>query len=58
VKRIVDETFERTVVLLTERRELLERTAKFLLEKETLNETDLASLAHERSLACRWMAYR
>jgi cell division protease FtsH len=47
VKRIVDETFERTVVLLTERRELLERTAKFLLEKETLNETDLASLAHE-----------
>ncbi|MBN9079428.1 MAG: ATP-dependent zinc metalloprotease FtsH [Rhizobiales bacterium] len=47
VKRIVDETFERTAALLTERRKLLDRTAKSLLEKETLTESDLASLTRK-----------
>jgi len=47
VKRIVDETFERTVALLTERRKLLDRTAKSLLEKETLTESDLVSLTRK-----------
>ena len=36
IRRIVDETFERTLSLLSERREALERTARRLLEKETL----------------------
>ncbi|HWL69905.1 MAG TPA: cell division protein FtsH, partial [Geminicoccus sp.] len=44
VRSIVDGTFERTVALLTERRDLLERTARRLLEKETLDEAELAAL--------------
>ncbi|WP_191060982.1 ATP-dependent zinc metalloprotease FtsH [Geminicoccus harenae] len=44
VRTIVDGTFERTVALLTERRDLLERTARRLLEKETLDEAELAAL--------------
>ena len=43
VRRIVDETFHRTVAILTERRDALEQSARLLLEKETLNETDLAA---------------
>ncbi|UFN50926.1 ATP-dependent zinc metalloprotease FtsH [Roseomonas sp. OT10] len=45
VRRIVDDTFDRTVALLRERQPLLERSAKLLLEKETLDETDLRALA-------------
>ncbi len=45
VKRIVDEAFARTVRLLEERREVLERTAQRLLEKETLDEAELRALA-------------
>ncbi|MFG1235605.1 ATP-dependent zinc metalloprotease FtsH [Xanthobacter autotrophicus DSM 597] len=45
VKRIVDDTFERTVGLLRERRDALERIARKLLEKETLDEKELAALA-------------
>ncbi|RJL05928.1 ATP-dependent zinc metalloprotease FtsH [Paracoccus siganidrum] len=44
VRRIVDETFRRTVALLEERRDLLERTARRLLEKETLDEQEMAAL--------------
>ncbi len=44
VKRIVDETFERTVTLLGERRDVLERTARRLLEIETLDEKQIAAL--------------
>jgi cell division protease FtsH len=44
VRRIVDETFERTVALLTERRDVLERTARQLLEKETLDEREIREL--------------
>ncbi len=41
VRRIVDETFERTVKLLEERRATLEKSARMLLERETLTEEDL-----------------
>jgi cell division protease FtsH len=44
VRAIIDRAFERTVTLLTESRELLDRTAQQLLEKETLDEKDLAAL--------------
>lgn len=51
VKRIVDETFERTVRLLRERRDALERIARKLLEKETLDEKELAALARMKPVA-------
>jgi len=44
VKKLVDDAFERTVRLLTERRETLEKTARALLQKETLDEAELAAL--------------
>jgi cell division protease FtsH len=44
VRRIVDETFARTVGLLQERKSMLEQSARLLLEKETLDEGDLRSL--------------
>ena len=51
VKRIVDETFERTVNLLRARRDTLERIARTLLEKETLDEREMAVLARVKQLA-------
>ncbi|WP_206688196.1 ATP-dependent zinc metalloprotease FtsH [Aureimonas sp. OT7] len=47
VRRVVDETFDRTVDLLTQRRDLLERTARRLLEKETLDEREIRELVGE-----------
>ena len=44
VKRLIDESFDRTVRLLGARRALLERAAQALLEKETLDEDDLRAL--------------
>lgn len=44
VRRIVDEAFGRTVDLLREQRNTLERTARRLLEKETLDEAELRKL--------------
>jgi cell division protease FtsH len=44
VRAIVDRVFERTVALLRERRDVLERTARRLLEKETLDEAELQQL--------------
>lgn len=44
VRGIVEAAFERTVALLTERRDLLEKAARRLLETETLDENELASL--------------
>ncbi|RAI57889.1 ATP-dependent zinc metalloprotease FtsH [Roseicella frigidaeris] len=44
VRRIVDGALERTVTLVKERREALERTAQRLLEKETLEEAELVQL--------------
>ncbi|MCB1912706.1 MAG: ATP-dependent zinc metalloprotease FtsH [Rhodocyclaceae bacterium] len=44
VREIVADAFERTVALLTTRREILEDTARDLLVKETLDEADLAGI--------------
>ncbi len=44
VKAIITRTFERTLALLKERRDILERTARRLLEKETLEEAEIAEL--------------
>ncbi len=44
VKNIVDTIFTFTIGLLEKNREILERCAKALLEKETLDETELRSL--------------
>jgi cell division protease FtsH len=44
VRNLVDAAFDRTVGLLVERRDLLERGAQELLRRETLNEHDLAAL--------------
>jgi cell division protease FtsH len=44
VQQIVEQSFERTVAILKERRELLEQGAKLLLEKETLDEAALQKL--------------
>ena len=41
----MDRVFDRTFVLLRERRDVLERTARRLLEKETLDEAELQQLA-------------
>jgi cell division protease FtsH len=45
VRGIVDGVLERTVRLLRERREVLEGSARRLLEKETLDEAELLALA-------------
>jgi cell division protease FtsH len=45
VRAIVDRVFDQTVALLTDRRAILEATARRLLEKETLDEAELQQLA-------------
>jgi cell division protease FtsH len=45
VRRIVDSVLERTVALLGERRDALDRGARRLLEKETLDQAELIQLA-------------
>jgi cell division protease FtsH len=47
VQQIVERAFARTVALLERRRDLLERGATLLLEKETLDEADLKTLQAE-----------
>ena len=44
VKRIVEETFGRTVALLQERREILDASSRLLLERETLGEEELRAI--------------
>jgi cell division protease FtsH len=44
VRAIIERVFDRAVTLLSERREVLERTARKLLEVETLDEADLRTL--------------
>jgi cell division protease FtsH len=45
VRKIVDGVLERTLNLLRERRDALERSARRLLEKETLDEAELLEFA-------------
>lgn len=47
VRVIVDNVFQRTQGLLTMRRSILERAAKKLLEKETLEQSDIDALIRE-----------
>ncbi|MGE0420005.1 MAG: cell division protein FtsH, partial [Acetobacteraceae bacterium] len=44
VRQIVQNALDRTVALLSERRDLLEHTARRLLEQETLDEHELAAM--------------
>ena len=57
VQRIVERTFARSVALLERQRELLERSAALLLEKETLDEAELeaikAQLQPEKAVAAQ-----
>ncbi|MGR3810081.1 ATP-dependent zinc metalloprotease FtsH [Jiulongibacter sp. NS-SX5] len=48
VKKLVDKAYNRTVELLTEKREELDKLAKQLLEKEILYQSDLVELIGER----------
>ena len=45
MRAIVDGVLERTITLLRERRDALERSARRLLEKETLDEAELLEFA-------------
>jgi cell division protease FtsH len=47
VQRIVERAFARSVAILEQQRDLLERSAALLLQKETLDETDLRALQAE-----------
>ena len=47
VKDIVDQVFQRTQGILNTRRSILDRAAKKLLEKETLEQSDLDLLIRE-----------
>jgi len=47
VRAIVDRVFQRTLGLLNARRAILDRAAKKLLEKETLEQSDLQALVRE-----------
>jgi cell division protease FtsH len=47
VQRIVEAAFDRTVLILGDRRQLLETGAKLLLERETLDEAELQNIRNE-----------
>jgi cell division protease FtsH len=47
VRAIVDRVFQRTQGILKARRAILDRAAKLLLQKETLEQSDLAALVRE-----------
>ena len=53
VKEIVAAAFARALALLTRNREVLERAAALLLERETLAEAELSEFAAQLSLAIR-----
>lgn len=53
VRTIIDRVFDRTVALLRERSDLLDRTAQRLLEKETLDEAELQHLVGIRQASAR-----
>jgi cell division protease FtsH len=47
VREVVGAVFDRTLAILTAHRALLERTSRELLQRETLDEADLAAIAAE-----------
>jgi cell division protease FtsH len=56
VRAITEEAFQRTLTILTDRREVLEHTARRLLEKETLEEAELLALVGEGSAGAQGQA--
>ena len=50
VRAIIDKAFQRTVTLLERNREILDATAKRLLEEETLDAQTLRQIVRERKL--------
>ncbi|MBY3206242.1 ATP-dependent zinc metalloprotease FtsH [Rhizobium laguerreae] len=48
IRRIVDHVFDETVALLGQRRVILDRSARLLLEKETLDERELQTFCRDR----------
>lgn len=53
VKGLIDDALKRAVEVLEEKRDLLEATARLLLERETLSGDDLAALAAGRIVTIR-----
>ncbi|MBM4188709.1 MAG: ATP-dependent zinc metalloprotease FtsH [Gemmatimonadetes bacterium] len=53
VKRLIDEAYERARVILSENRELLDRMADALLDRETLDREEIAMLAKGEPLPPR-----
>jgi cell division protease FtsH len=51
VRRIIDKAYDRTLSLLTEKREALEKIAKALLDKEIIFQSDLVELIGARPFA-------
>ncbi|MBW9064802.1 ATP-dependent zinc metalloprotease FtsH [Rhizobium herbae] len=47
VRKIIENAFDRTVALLEEQRAILERSAKLLLERETIREDELSAIVSE-----------
>ncbi|HEX3048525.1 MAG TPA: cell division protein FtsH, partial [Bacillota bacterium] len=48
IKRIMDEAFEKSTLIIKEHRDLLDRIAKELLEKETIESEEFVALLGER----------
>jgi cell division protease FtsH len=53
VKRLIDEAYARASVILSENRELLDRIAQALLDRETIDRDDLDRLAKNQPLPPR-----
>src|SRR5262249_49645866 len=53
VKALVDAAYNRTLGILKSRRQIVERGARLLLEKETLNEDELRALVGEDRAAAQ-----
>jgi cell division protease FtsH len=53
VKRLIDEAYSRASVILSENRELLDRIAQALLDRETIDREDLDRLVKNQPLPPR-----
>lgn len=51
IKRIIDEAFARTIKILNDRKDTLDRIARRLLEKETLDKREMAALTAVKQVA-------
>ena len=53
VKRLIDEAYARATTILSENRELLDRIAQALLDRETIDREDLDRLVKNQALPPR-----